>query len=68
MQCCRDRDQRLNSQEAQAIPWIARHFKRLDEDRDGKVMLAELWRMQRLLAPLNVVLEDSTSAACAKVV
>ena len=35
----------------QAIPWIARHFKRLDEDRDGTVTLAELWRMQRSLAP-----------------
>ena len=50
-QADRNRDQRLNRQEAQAIPWIARHFKRLDENRDGTVTLAELWRMQRLLAP-----------------
>jgi Ca2+-binding EF-hand superfamily protein len=37
----------LNWKEAQAIPWIALHFKRLDEDRDGKVTVAELCRMQR---------------------
>ena len=47
----RNRDRRLNWDEAQSIPWIARHFQRLDEDRDGTVTLAELWGMQRSLAP-----------------
>ena len=47
----RNRDRRLNWDEAQAIPWIARHFKRLDENRDGTITLAELWGMQQSLAP-----------------
>ena len=50
-QADRNRDRRLNREEAQAIPWIARHFKRLDEDRDGTVTLAELWGLQQSLAP-----------------
>ena len=50
-QADRNRDRRLNWEEAQAIPWIARHFKRLDEDRDGTVTLAELWGLQQSLAP-----------------
>ena len=50
-QADRNRDQQLCSKEAQAIPWIARYFKCLDEVQDGTVTLAELWRMQRLLAP-----------------
>ena len=43
----------------QAIPWIARHCRFLDEDWDGTVtvvvtlvvMLVELWGKQRSLAP-----------------
>ena len=50
-QADRNRDQRLDWDEAQAIPWIARHFKRLDDDLDGTITLSELWRMQRSLAP-----------------
>jgi len=44
-------DKSLSSVEAAAIPWIGRHFDRLDGDRDGGVTLAELWDLQRSLAP-----------------
>ena len=44
-------DKSLSRVEAAAIPWIGRHFDRLDGDRDGGVTLAELWNLQRSLAP-----------------
>ena len=50
-QADRDRNHRLNRQEAKSIPWISRNFNALDGDRDGSVTLEELWNHQRLLAP-----------------
>ena len=47
----RDRNHRLNRQEAKRIPWISRNFNALDGDRDGSVTLEELWNHQRSLAP-----------------
>ena len=44
-------DKALSRREAAAIPWIGRHFDRLDGDRDGGVTLSELWNLQRSLAP-----------------
>ena len=50
-QADRDRNRRLDRQEAKRIPWISRNFKSLDGDRDGTVTLQELWNHQRSLAP-----------------
>ena len=50
-QADRDRNHRLNRQEAKRIPWISRNFNALDGDRDGSVTLEELWNHQRSLAP-----------------
>ena len=50
-QADRNLDRRLNWKEAQAFPWIFRHFNRLDDDRDGMVGFAELWSMQPSIAP-----------------
>ena len=50
-QADRDRNHRLNQQEAKRIPWISRNFNALDGDRDGIVTLEELWNHQRSLAP-----------------
>ena len=50
-QADRDRNHRLNLQEAKRIPWISRNFNALDGDRDGSVTLEELWNHQRSLAP-----------------
>ena len=50
-QADRDRNHRLNRQEAKHIPWISRNFNTLDGDRDGSVTLEELWNHQRSLAP-----------------
>ena len=50
-QADRDRNHRLNRQEAKSIPWISRNFNALDRDRDGFVTLQELWNHQRSLAP-----------------
>ena len=50
-QADRNLDRRLNWKEAQAFPWIARHFNRLDDDRDGTVRFAELWIMQPSIDP-----------------
>ena len=50
-QADRDRNHRLNRQEAKRIPWISRNFNALDGDRDGTVTLEELWNHQRSLAP-----------------
>ena len=47
----RDRNRRLDRQEAKGIPWISRNFNALDGDRDGTVTLDELWNHQRSLAP-----------------
>ena len=47
----RDRNLRLDQNEAKRIPWISRNFKALDGDRDGTVTLQELWNHQRSLAP-----------------
>ena len=44
-------DGQLNLREAQALPWVARHFNSLDRNRDGLVSLAELWSLQKALAP-----------------
>ena len=49
-QADRNLDRRLNWKEPLAIPWIARHFIRLDDDRDGTVKLAKLWSMQPSIA------------------
>ena len=50
-QADRDRNRRLDRQEARRIPWISRNFNALDGDRDGTVTLQELWNHQRSLAP-----------------
>ena len=50
-QADRDRNLRLDSEEAKRIPWISRNFNVLDGDRDGTVTLEELWNHQRSLAP-----------------
>ena len=50
-QADRDKNHRLNPQEAKRIPWINRNFNALDGDRDGAVTLEELWDHQRSLAP-----------------
>ena len=50
-QADRDRNHRLNRQEAKSIPWISRNFNALDGDREGSVTLEELWNHQRSLAP-----------------
>ncbi|MED5383511.1 MAG: EF-hand domain-containing protein [Cyanobacteriota bacterium] len=47
----RDRNLRLDQNEAKRIPWISRNFKALDGDRDGTVTLQELWNHQRSLSP-----------------
>ena len=47
----RNRNRRLDPQEAKRIPWISRNFTALDRDRDGTVTLQELWTHQRSLAP-----------------
>ena len=51
LQADRDRNRRLDRQEARRIPWISRNFNALDGDRDGTVTLQELWNHQRSLAP-----------------
>ena len=38
----RDRNLRLDPEEAKRIPWISRNFNVLDCDRDGTVTLEEL--------------------------
>ncbi len=50
-QADRDKNHRLNRQEAKRIPWISRNFNSLDGDRDGSVTLEELWNHQRSLVP-----------------
>lgn len=47
----RNGDGQLNIHEAQALPWVAQHFRSLDLNRDGLVSLAELWSLQKALAP-----------------
>ena len=47
----RDRNLRLDPEEAKRIAWISRNFNVLDGDRDGTVTLEELWNHQRSLAP-----------------
>ena len=47
----RNGDGQLNRREAQALPWVARHFRSLDVNRDGLVSLAELWSLQKALSP-----------------
>ena len=46
-----NRDKSLSRVVAAAVPWIGRRFARLDGARDGGVPLAELWNLQRSLAP-----------------
>ena len=50
-QADRDGDGRLDRQEAQRLPWMARNFQSLDLNQDGALTLAELWMLQRALAP-----------------
>ena len=47
----RNGDGQLNIHEAQALPWVAPHFRSLDLNRDGLVSLAELWSLQKALSP-----------------
>jgi len=47
----RNGDGQLNIHEAQALPWVARHFGSLDLNQDGLVSLAELWSLQKALSP-----------------
>ena len=47
----RNGDGQLNIHEAQALPWVARHFRSLDLNQDGLVSLAELWSLQKALSP-----------------
>ena len=56
-QADRDKNHRLNPQEAKRIPWINRNFNALDGDRDVTMALEELWNHQRSLAPLSACLE-----------
>ena len=50
-QADRDRNLRLDPEEAKRIAWISRNFNVLEGDRDGTVTLEELWNYQRSLAP-----------------
>lgn len=46
-----DGDQRLSKQEASAMPWVARHFEALDQNRDRWLTLRELLDLQKALSP-----------------
>tara|TARA_B100001758_G_scaffold247070_1_gene263764 strand:+ start:868 stop:1344 length:477 start_codon:yes stop_codon:yes gene_type:complete len=47
----RNADGYLNRQESRALPWVHRHFTGLDLNGDGQITLAELWSLQKALAP-----------------
>ncbi|MGC6483792.1 MAG: EF-hand domain-containing protein [Synechococcus sp.] len=51
VQADRNRDGRLNQDEAQTLPWVSRHFASLDRNSDGFINLRELWALQKALAP-----------------
>ena len=46
-----NRDRRLSRAEASAMPWVARHFASLDQNRDAHLSLQELLALQNALAP-----------------
>ena len=50
-QADRNRDGRLNRNEAEALPWVNRHFESLDLNGDALISLRELWELQKALAP-----------------
>jgi hypothetical protein len=50
-QADRNGDGRLDREEVRRLPWLARHFQSLDLNQDGGLTLAELWLLQRALAP-----------------
>jgi hypothetical protein len=41
----------LSPAEAEAFPWLWRHFTEADRNRDGSVSLEELWWLRRSLSP-----------------
>ena len=51
LQADRNRDGRLSRNEAAALPWVFRHFESLDLNGDALISLAELWELQKALAP-----------------
>ena len=50
-QADRNSDSRINRHECQSLPWLSRNFVSFDLDDDGGLTLAELWTVQRSLAP-----------------
>ena len=50
-QADRNGDRRIDRYECQALPWLSRNFTSFDLDGDGALTLAELWTVQRSLAP-----------------
>ena len=50
-QADRNGDGRIDRHECQAMPWLSRNFTSFDLDGDGALTLAELWTVQRSLAP-----------------
>ena len=50
-QADRNGDGRIDRHECQALPWLSRNFTSFDLDGDGALTLAELWTVQRTLAP-----------------
>ena len=51
LQADRNHDGLLNRDEAQALPWVSRHFDSLDHNGDALISLGELWQLQKALAP-----------------
>ena len=50
-QADRNGDGRIDRYECQALPWLSRNFTSFDLNGDGALTLAELWTVQRSLAP-----------------
>ena len=50
-QADRNGDGRLDRGEVRQLPWLARNFQSLDLNHDGALTLAELWTLQKALAP-----------------
>lgn len=46
-----NRNGQLSPAEAEAFPWLWRHFTEADRNRDGSVSLEELWWLRRSLSP-----------------
>jgi Ca2+-binding EF-hand superfamily protein len=50
-QADRNGDGRLDRGEVRQLPWLARNFESVDLNQDGALTLAELWTLQKALAP-----------------